>query len=196
MKFYSVFIKKKFLDALEITLEPRNHIGDDIWYIIGEEIFSNDDDGKKKLKDIKNRIVIIQIEAFFDGFWQTSQPTVTWGEFKRIGEIHHIDGLKNLPFEDTKIVSEMPTKEKDVIARVLGDGWKHYVTNYCKSDDRIRHYTTSITNSYRQETQSTPTEKLVDLISQKFPNYTMKQFSDVCNKCGYNNIIPALVKMF
>ena len=180
----------KNVKVLEATLNHEKR-----WYKVGEQIFSNDVDGLKSLKSIKNAIGMIQTMAFFDVFWQTSQSTVTWGEFKRIGLEHiHIDSLKNLPFEDTKIVSQMMTVEKEDIAGklALADGWEYFIDYYVKDFERNREVKTAIISSYQEQSKKTATRKLTDLISQIYPRYTMKQFFTTCKKCHFNDTLEDL----
>ena len=119
--------------------------------------------------------------------------SVKWGEFKKIGvDEFHIFSLEYLYFENEMIVSGMMIVEKMKIARIIAINglWKHFIDYYVEDEERNKYYKTLISNPHPAD--GTKTKKLIDLIIQMRPGYTMKQFFTVCKECYYNDTLHDL----
>ena len=163
------------------------------WFKVGEEIFAENRRGLQKLRQIK-KVGINQTIRLFDSFLSTREPFLTWGEFKAIGiEKYKINGFKNLPFEDDYVIRDMFKEDKERIAREMPvNGWEYFVDHYAEDDDR-REIKSSISRQWQSE--RTPTEKLVSLIFQIFPDCTLRNFFNACKECDYNETLKDLKKM-
>ena len=189
--FSSVFNIKENTVLLERTLFADNR-----WYKVGEMIFSKHDNGKEKLRHIKNKGAMRKCEQFFEIFGIRC-PDVTWKQFKDIGiEKYQINSFQNLFSEDhTKKITEMSTAQKEKIAaEMVPDGWKYFIGYYFKDDD-IKWITKKIDNHRSSSSSSTVIEDLVDLICQISPDFTMKQFFDVLIELNYMGTLNDLRKM-
>ena len=96
-----------------------------------------------------------------------------------------IDGFNDLPFENDAFIKEMIQEEKEQIAEEMPvSGWQHFVDHYTEDEDDRKQIKSSISNSW--ESKRTPTDDLISLIIQIYPDYTMKDFFNACSQCKFH----------
>ena len=183
-------------DILKNTLEK-----DKRWYKVGECIFPNNQNNKDvysgylKLNDIKNE-VSVSIKALdnLNGTWETTRASVTWAEFKTFSENHfEIWSLRKLQIQDTNMVYNLTTIEKEMIARelaLLEIDWLEHFIDHLTETKRKEELKVNI-NNFRQR-QNSPSNQLKELIFRIDPKYTVGKFHKACKDCHFNDTLNDL----
>ena len=189
--------EKAFIDtfskAVHITKLANNLDADQLhvprWLILGQEIFKHQPKVLGQLNQIKHELMLVQMLCFFDVIISRF-TNLTWAEFKKLS--HKIEGLHTLKLGDTTKMSLMSEKQKTEIANIMipiKDCWRDIIDQLITDAEDRRYTKSAIYNSCKTKQISSPTEQLLELVYQTYPFFTVKQFFEACNKCGFNGTL-------
>ena len=188
----NAFSKTERKEKLGKTLDSNDHNPLVYrWHKVGEKIFENSQGGLKKLNQILREKGMIETFRFFENFGSRF-PDLRWSEFKHAGIEKGISDLNKLKFDNGKRIASMDTTQKEQIAETMIPmrGWERFIDHYIKDVNDRELLKNSIQNSSHQATSyHSSTEKILNLVKQIHPEFTMKEFFAACKKLTYNDTL-------
>ncbi|XP_066919438.1 uncharacterized protein [Clytia hemisphaerica] len=157
------------------------------WYKVGQGVFTERND---QLEDMKNNISFIHNKKFLVKL-KPKLPDLTWGVLQQSCVDLGLVELQHLNLRKDKALDTLSDLETDDIARALShqNGWQLVYDTYEKWFDE--HEKTEIEASHQYVYgRENPTNQLLELINQWNPDYTIRQFYNVCTgqSLRYNDV--------